>query len=425
MEPRTSNPPEINFPWLIRLRWRAALSQLLLILGVHFWVGIRLPLGPLLGLSAAVGASNLALEFWRRRGRPLGEVAIWAVMALDVVILTALLHLSGGPFNPFTVFYLVNVVLAAIILPQRWTWALGALAAAGFGALFALADRGVVHHAEQMQMHLQGMWVAFVLAAAYIVYFVHRLNQALAAGEALLARARDRTAQHQKLAALATLAAGAAHELSTPLSTIAVVAKELERGLARAQAGGGAVEDARLIREQTERCRSILVRMAASAGESAGEPSVAVALEAVVARALEGLGGDQRAQVRVQLAPELQALVLEVPQGALAQALENVVRNALQASPADEQVVIRAERCEGGVRLDVLDLGPGLSQEAAARASEPFFTTRPPGSGMGLGLFLTRSLLDSLGGTLALARAEGMTRASLWLPPRCVRPAGA
>src|SRR5262249_34698668 len=154
--------------------------------------------------------------------------------------------------------------LSAIVLAPRRTWALVALSLVCFGALFALhtatPSEEMSSHLGHDQLHLRGMWVAFGVAATFIVYFVRRVTRALAEREAELTRQRTRG---EKLASLATLAAGAAHELATPLSTIAVVAKELERDVsARSPADQPLVEDARLIRDQVERCRAILLQMA-------------------------------------------------------------------------------------------------------------------------------------------------------------------
>src|SRR6185369_2055893 len=193
----------------------------------------------------------------------------------------------------FSFLYLVNIALSAVVLRSLWTWTLVVLSLACFGALFAAAP---AHgHAEHMQMHLQGMWVAFGVAAVFITYFVQRVTGALAARDVELAAANERTARHERLASLATLAAGAAHELSTPLSTIAIAAKELERRLA---SDGDAGADARLIREQVERCRQILAHMADDAGASSGETVEAVPIASIVDGALRGLD-DPRIEVRI------------------------------------------------------------------------------------------------------------------------------
>jgi two-component system sensor histidine kinase RegB len=402
----------INLSWLLRLRWGAIVGQVALILGVHFGLGMAQRLGPLFATITVAAASNGALGLWARRARVIREWQPWAVMALDVVLLTVLLDLSGGPFNPFSALYLVHIALAAVVLRAGWTWALAGLAIACFGALFVdhlWFPKGEQahpqHHIHDVRMHLEGMWVAFALAAGFIVYFVQRVTRALAAREAELVAARAASARHEKLTALATLAAGAAHELSTPLSTIAVAARELERHLSRTEPGASSLEDARLIREQVARCRDILMQMGSGAGAWHGESIVELAPAALVEEALEGLPGRERVRVEVDgRAHEARELV---PAHAFARAIRGVVKNALQASAPGAEVRLRLAREAEAWRLSVEDAGAGMPAEVLARAGEPFFTTKAPGEGMGLGLFLTRAVLDQLGGRLVLDSTPG------------------
>jgi two-component system sensor histidine kinase RegB len=421
----------INLSWLLTLRWGALAGQLATILVVDRVMGIPLPLGPL-GLVLAVGAaSNLALGSWRRRA-DVADATLAAVMLLDVGLLTAVLYFTGGPFNPFSFLYLVNVALAAVILPPAATWALAGVSLALFGGLFfahvplALdehAGHAGMGHDHPISLHVQGMWVAFGVAAAFIVYFIQRVRSALAARDAELGEARSAAARSEKLASLATLAAGAAHELATPLSTIAVVAKELERALGGDRAldavhrESSTVADARLIREQVERCRAILVQMAADAGESAGEALATTPIATLLAIATADLAGQARIQIAIDPAVAATAVV-RVPPRALAQALRGVLKNALEAS--SDAVDVRLESRAATWRLTVHDRGPGMTPDVLAHAGEPFFTTKNGDGltrGMGLGLFLARVVLERLGGGLALDSAPGRgTTATLTLP---------
>ncbi len=411
----------IDLSWLLTLRWGALAGQLATILAVDRLMGIRLPLVPLAVVLAVGVASNLALGSWRRRA-DVQDGTLAAVMLLDVVLLTAVLYFTGGPFNPFSFLYLVNVALAAMILPPGWTWALAGCSLALFGGLFfahvPLALDHMGHDEHPISMHIQGMWVAFGVAAAFIVYFIQRVRHALAERDAELGEARSAAARHEKLASLATLAAGAAHELATPLSTIAVVAKELERALGADDPDAPAVGDARLIREQVARCREILVQMAADAGESAGEALVTVPLAALVDGAVADLAGGER--VRREIAAEAAAALVHVPPRAVTQAVRGVVKNALEASAGMGEVHLRLGGEPGRWRLAVEDRGGGMAPEVLARAGEPFFSTKNGDGlarGMGLGLFLARVVLERLGGELALDSAPGRgTTVTLVLP---------
>jgi two-component system sensor histidine kinase RegB len=264
-------------------------------------------------------------------------------------------------------------------------------------------------------MHMQGMWVAFGIAAVFIVYFVTRVTRDLARREAELARARSAALRSEKLASLATLAAGAAHELATPLSTIAVVARELERALERAGAMGDAVADARLIRQEVARCRGILEQLAVDAGQSAGESFCELSVRSLVEQATEGVS--RRERVHSAIAADVEALHLYVPPRSVAQAVRGVIENALQASPDDADVTVRASCAGDHCSIVIEDAGSGMAPEVKARAGEPFFTTKEPGKGMGLGLFLTRAVIERLGGGVAIDSAPGRgTRVALNMP---------
>jgi two-component system sensor histidine kinase RegB len=430
--PAAGSAHRINFSWLIRLRWGALVGQVATILVVERILGIDVPLGPLAVVVAIEALINVAATLWLRSGRPVAEATMALTMALDIGILTALLFFTGGPSNPFSFLYLVHIALAAVVLPLTWTWILVALSLACSGALFygpvwlRLDHSAVGGHLEHMRLHLQGMWFAFAVAAGFIVYFVTRVQRALAEREADLAAERAAAVRNERLASLATLAAGAAHELATPLGTIAVAAGELERQAIRRLPAP--LEDVRLIRTQIERCRAILDQMAADAGESAGEAPVPTTLARIVEEALRDLPGTPA--LEVDLGP-LREMMLLAPPRALGQALGALVKNAQDASPAGAAVRIHAERDGDGVRIAVRDQGPGMPAEVLTHAGEPFFTTKAPGRGLGLGLFLARTVIEQLGGRLHIDSAPGRgTRATLALgapstsPVASVREAG-
>jgi two-component system sensor histidine kinase RegB len=403
----------INFSWLIKLRWGAIAGQLVTIFGVVRLYGVSLPLTVLLGVIAVELGSNVAAVLAARRANAVREWWSGALMALDVVLLTTLLHFAGGPFNPFSFLYLVEITLAALILPARWTWTLVALSLVGSGTLFVGAhDPLLVSHADHMALHLRGMWVAFGVAASFIVYFVMRVRSDLQSREAELAQATARANRQERLASLATLSAGAAHELATPLSTIALVARELERRLTDAQDH----EDAQLIRAQVDRCRAILDRMAVDAGQSAGEQPTEIPAADLMRAALDGLPSEPPIELEVAA---LDGVRLYVPPRALAQAVHSLLKNAQDASPPGSAVQLHAASDGKQVRIEVRDRGDGMPAAVLARAGEPFFTTKQPGRGMGLGLFLTRTIVERLGGELELSSQAGSgTRAEVRLPLR-------
>ncbi|HVM96871.1 MAG TPA: ATP-binding protein [Candidatus Acidoferrales bacterium] len=410
----------INFWWLIRLRWVAIVGQITIILGVDWLLGIRLPRLPLAVIVGFEVASNALCAMWARREVPVTERSLAGILAVDVVLLTALLYITGGPANPFSFLFVVHIALAAVSLRPLHTWALALLSIAGFGLLFLLPawEGGVTAaHSEHdhMRMHLEGMYVAFGMAAVLIVYFVQRVTQALAQRDAELAAARSLAERHEKFASLATLAAGAAHELATPLSTIAVVARELERALEKQQPSPGNVADVKLIREQVKRCREILQQLAADAGQGSGENLRLCGVDELLALATEGLPGRERLSMLVE--PPAHRVLVEVPPRAVARSLRGVMKNGLQASAAWQPMTVRVTSNGETLRFEVIDQGAGMPPAVLDHVGEPFFTTKAPGEGMGLGLFLTRTLLSDLKGRLDIVSKPGRgTTAVIELP---------
>jgi two-component system sensor histidine kinase RegB len=400
----------LSLPWLTRLRWGGVAAQLMTVAVGHWTLGVNVPAGPILAMIGVSVLTNVALVRWLRSGGAAGPALCGGVLALDTLILTGLLHASGGPFNPFSVLYLVSIMLAAVVLGAGWTWSLAGLSVACYVSLFLLPAHAAVAHVHgegALSLHLWGMLVAFVVAALLTAYFVVRLSAAIERRDAEIAAMREQATRTERLAALTTLAAGAAHELATPLGTIAIAATELERALARQDAGGAAAlrDDARLIRSEVERCRRILDQMASDAGETAGEAPVIVPLDGLVSDVLDALPADDAARVRVE-GPPL-AATAALPRRAVAGAISSLVRNALDATRPPEAVRLQVEADERAVRVTVRDEGPGMTAAVLARAVEPFFSTKPPGAGMGLGLFLARALAEGLGGRLTIQSTPG------------------
>ena len=247
-------------------------------------------------------------------------------------------------------------------------------------------------------LHAVGMWVAVAVVAVVITYFIGRVM-------AELRRLGEVAARSARLASLTTLAAGAAHELGSPLGTIAVVAREIERATGGPPARVSLAEDARLLRAEVERCRSILDRLSVRAAEGAADEDEPLAAERVLAAVAGALGGEAAARLVCEVrAPAGAGLG---PRGEFLEVVLPIVRNALDASPGDAKVTLEIEVDAGRVRATARDSGHGMDAATLARAGEPFFTTRPPGRGTGLGLFVVRLHAERLGGTLSLDSSPG------------------
>jgi len=415
-----------NLTWLVHLHWWAIAGQTVLIAAAQAFTRLGLPLGTLALVLAGEGLLNLGLWAVSRRAHATDAV-IGAVMVADALVLTVVLGLTGGAANPFSTLYLVNVALAAVLLPPRWSWLVLGVSLGGFAGLFAherLYDSAYHIHPDMgleglIRTHLVGMWLALALASVFVVFFVQRLTHVLAVRERELRETRTQAVQREKLAALATLAAGAAHELSTPLSTIAIVAKELQRSL-KDSVAPEVRADLQLVRDQIARCREILDRMSAQSGANMGEPFVSIGVAQWIEQALAALV--PRDRVRVEVFPPAGEVAIFGPPKALAETLRGLLKNAVQASPAGAEVVLRTAIVDGRVRATVVDRGKGMAPEVLVRVGEPFFTTKVPGEGMGLGLFLTRALAEQLGGEFRITSSPGAgAEATIDLP---ATPAG-
>jgi len=432
VEPRTVAWPRsraaVSLPWLVRLRWGIVSFELLVVALAAGVFDVPMPTGVVTGGLAGAAVSNAALGAWLRRGGQASDGLCGAVLAFDIVLFTGILHLSGGPWNPFTILYLVYITLAAVVLGPRWTWGLATLAVLGYATLFLLpAPEGPDAHAHGggVSAHLQGMWIAFVSAAGLVTYFVVRLTDAIERRDVEIASVREQAARSERLASLTTLAAGAAHELGSPLATIAVVAGELEHALARLPAADAEalVADARLVRAELERCRRILDSMAADAGQAVGEAPTAVTVDDLVRGTLAALPEQDAARVTVS---GRSATTVVVPHRALVQAMTGLLRNALEVTDAGEPVELAVTADDDRLTITVRDEGPGMPADVLAHAGEPFFSTKPAGRGLGLGLFLTRVLAEQLGGRFALTSTPGAgATAEIVFPVRVVPAAGA
>ena len=227
----------LTFTWLVRLRWGSALAQSATVLLAIFALHVPLATSSLALVIAVTATTNVALYLWDRAERPIGPYTIGAVLVADTVLLTTLLFFSGGPSNPFSSLYLVYVTLAALALGIRWASAVVGSAAAGYAFLFyahvSVAMLEHVHHGGLGVLDASASHVGCIHGDrdAYRVLRVARRRTPCASAMRSSPRRSASADRTEKLVSLTTLAAGAAHELGTPLSTIAVASNELERAL--------------------------------------------------------------------------------------------------------------------------------------------------------------------------------------------------
>jgi len=374
--------------------------------GMFTWVVSWFPPPPEPAGTAAVVVLLVLGNLWVRlrvigRGRATTTIA-GVHLLVDSVALTALLALSGGVTNSFTTMYFVPMTLATQLSP-RWTWAVAAASLLGFAALFVLAPApaGPPGHEHHFLGHIRGMWVAFGMSAAFMTYFVHRIALSLARQRAELTRLRLAAAQDRQLAALGTLAAGAAHELGSPLGTVAMLVGDL--GVMSEAERSDAIAT---IRQELKRCKTIVQQMSSP---ELRVPSLGRASEAwPLARLVDELRDSGELQIEIDASAR--GVSTSQPIEVLGQIVRAVVANAVdacRARPGSTGVRLRVAVAGDQAQITVVDDGAGMAPQAVAAAFDPFFSTKPEGQGMGLGLYLSRAHLRALGGTIELASQLG------------------
>lgn len=416
LRPAGEVAPSLALPWIAKLRLGlllglaalAVLNDVAFAAPARLW-WVALPL-------AVMAVSNLLVyrhpvAFGARR-------TLGSLLALDTLCLTALLALTGGPANPFTLLYLLQIVLSAVVLSKEWTWALGVLSTVCFGFLFRFnvpQPMLEMHHVHNgFAVHVIGMWIAFVGAALLITVFIGKVSEALRRREQEVLALREQLTRNEHLASIATLAAGAAHELGTPLATIAVLSRELELAAQRMSIPERA-EEAGVIRSEVERCRKILERMSIRGGASPGESPATIGLEEMLGRVRNGFPSDQQARLNTQVEGETKSA--ELPVEATRQALTALVTNALDAGGIRSPVLLSAQCRGGSLRFTVQDSGCGMSPETLQHVSEPFYTSKGQSGGMGLGTFLVRMFAEQVKGRLVFESEPGVgTKVVLEVP---------
>jgi two-component system sensor histidine kinase RegB len=439
-----SEPSTSTAIWLSQLRWIAVAGQLVVIGFVSLVLKINLPLVPLLSLVSGTAISNIALMVWASRvlrlqknrdhaaipsAESIGSQGLGLLLLLDVATLTCLLYFTGGAANPFIFFYFANIAVAGIILSRLWMMIV-TIASVACGAW-------LLHHATSVSVFTnspldhQAPWgvtklaflIAFATCCGVLAYFVSMLALEVRQRDRRLAIAEKERERAQRLEALATLAAGAGHELASPLSTIAVIAGELSRSLEKHDIPDKVRRDFGLIREELNRCKDILHRMKSGAGEAAAEHLHPVTLKEILIETVSAMREPHRVEIEMERAVgDFQALL---PKQALSQALRNLIQNGLDASTSTQSVhvmstIVLQDEDRRAWHLQISDRGSGMSDDILRRVGEPFFTTKEVGEGMGLGVFLTRNVIHGLGGELRFDRnSDGGTLCTVRIPIEC------
>lgn len=386
---------------LVLIRWVAVAGQGIAILVVHVGFGFALPLGPTLLAVLASALLNVAVSLRNPPAKRLSDRESALSLGYDILQLAVLIFLTGGLGNPFSILMLVPVTISATILSLGSTLWLGALALMCISAL-ALFHLPLPWKGDGLALdptYVLGIWAALALGTSFLSAYAWRVAQESRRMMDALAETQMALAREQRLSALGSLAAAAAHELGTPLSTIAVVAKEIGREL---PPGSALSDDIELLSSQATRCREILKRLSTEPGVAGEMPFDQLPLGALVEAAA---APHRRGEVAIEIVtPEgRQPVVARRPE--LIQGLLNLIENAVDF--ARRQVRLVVEWDETWIWIEIVDDGPGFAPAIVGLLGEPYISTRRGAEGMGLGVFIARTLLERTGAELNFSNQHG------------------
>ncbi|BBR55630.1 MULTISPECIES: ATP-binding protein [Pseudomonas] len=396
--------------------WRLTFIRILVLaaqagsVGVAYWTEL-VPL-PWLSLAITLALSSLLCAFTALRLRlslPVTELEYALQLACDLLIHSALLYYSGGSTNPFVSYYLVPLAIAAVTLPWIYSLVLSGIALVAYSLLLVQFYPLETLPMAREKMQVYGMWLSIALAAGVITFFAARMAEELRRQEKLRADRREESLRDEQLLAVATQAAGAAHELGTPLATMSVLLNEMRQDHTDPQLQ----EDLEILQDQVKLCKETLQQLVRAAEANR---RLSVVEQEVTAWLDEALNRwhlmRPEATYRFQRLRDGQVPRLTPPPD-LTQALLNLLNNAADACPEDLEV--RLDWNAQDIIITIRDHGPGVPVAIAEAIGKPFFTTK--GKGFGLGLFLSKASVTRAGGSVKLySHEQGGTLTELRLP---------
>ena len=399
-QPSISNATRLNMQRLIMLRGvvMACLSIVILAL---YQASIPLPYAPLISAIAALGLFSL-FAWWRlRKTTQTSQRELVMQLLGDIAALSLLFYFSGGYSNPFIWMYLLPITVAAVALRAAYAWLIASLSIASYTLLmFYHIPLSHLHmHMRgdaKLDIHLVGMWIGFVVSSVIVAIFIARIGQNLRDYDNKIAEVREKALESERMLALGTLATSAAHELGTPLATMAVISKELTQEYANQPE---LLTQLGILQKQVSRCKEILSSITRNAGQARADAGQGLPLREFLQDAILRWR-DTRPATELIVSMQNNAFNPNIMMDrTLTQALQNMLDNAADESP--ERVIFNAEWNDKMLTIQIRDFGKGLSTETKNKLGTPFFTSKNE-QGMGLGVYLTQTTLARYGGELSL-----------------------
>jgi two-component system sensor histidine kinase RegB len=404
-----------NMHLLIQLRWIAVIGQIATIEFAYEVLGIHLPMHTMLAALGILLTFNIVSLIRWRAHRKFSQTQLFVSLLADVAMLTTQLYLSGGASNPFVFLYLLQVTLGAVLLKPMFVWSLFAITATCFVALAGLARPLALppdHNLGLLSLYVQGTLICFVLNAVLLVIFITRIGKNMRDQDAHLAGLRQRAAEEEHIVRMGLLASGAAHELGTPLATLAVILSDWRR-MPAFTTNTDLLEEVTEMETQIQRCKAIVSGILLSAGETRGESSAATTITTF----MDDLVGEWRrthTRAALQYDNKFGHDMPVVSDSAVKQMIFNVLDNALESSGQWLRLTVSREADE--LVLCCTDRGPGFAATTLAQLGKPYNSSKGRPGG-GLGLFLVVNVARTLGGAVAAANLlEGGACVTIRLP---------
>lgn len=397
-------PLSKNLQRLFMLRNIAILAQCLTFMLVYNIIALDIPWTEMIVVVILLAVLNLATWVRLHRKWPVSNIEFFAQLLIDVFALSALLYFSGGSTNPFISLYLLPITIAAATLPWRYTWVLSAITIGCYTVLlfnYIPLPHDHDKHLVEFGLHVSGMWLTFVLSTVIIALYVVKMSVSIRERDRDLALAREQALRNEQIIALGTLAAGAAHELGTPLSTMAVITGELHKEYPEDTEFHNNIQ---ILRDQIAHCKQILTQLLAKAGQTRVEGVSQLPVDEFMNSVLEKwklIRPSVKFSYHID-GPRPPPKIMDSQ--LLSQSILNLLNNAADAS--SQCIEINSHWDKHNLHLEIIDDGEGLTAEAAQRAGEAFFTSKAPGHGFGIGLFLANANIERLGGTVHLFNLE-------------------
>lgn len=422
-----------NLKWLFILRNMMILGEGILIVMFVYGLNIEIPEQQLWLVIVAIIAFNAYTSLRLQTEDVVTELEIFSQICIDVISIAALLYLTGGASNPITWVFLLPVIITAIMLPPSYAWYVVILTTSMYSMLIAfnvplpsiephMPDSGMMQHSMSVandkllqkaheisdnhyyNLHMFGMWFGFVFSAGLVAFFVAELAKTLKNQERSLAVARENALRDERVVALGTLAASAAHDMGTPLGTMAIIVYDLIQDFP-VRHFPEFNEKLQIMQNQVNRCKEALSLMSASAGEMRAESGKVMLLSNYLDDVLyQWRTHKPTAKLQFFIDPDIAFDANIIAERTLTHALINILNNAVEASDPERGIEFHAQWSMAELTLKIRDYGSGLPIELVDIIGKQPVTSK--NKGLGLGLFLTYSTIHRLGGNIELNNME-------------------